>query len=234
MYNAIIVEDDPVIAKLNSLYLEKYKDITLMASFRNGFDAISFIEKNHTDLILLDYHLPGIDGCELLARIRKMNFRTEVIVITMDNDTDAIREFMSYGIIDFILKPYSHERFNRAIATFLIRASSIKQSSYISQAEIDKYFSYPSLQKKTANQHHEKGIRNETRDKLIHYLKSRSGIPLTLNEILNDIPLSRVTLRRYMNHFTEEGTVYVNANYSTGGRPSMIYTYNSDTSQEPL
>lgn len=225
MYNAIIVEDDPVVAKLNSFYLESYKEITLFGTFRNATDALSFIRKNKTDLILLDYHLPGMSGREFLAKIREIDSHIEVIVITMDNDISAIRALLNYGVIDFILKPYSYKRFNESISQFLTKSAYIRKDMYLSQAEIDDYLYKTPRHNSEAVKKTEKGIQNETREQILAYLKKQKGQPLTLKQILTDIPLSRVTVRRYMNYFSNEGIVSVKADYSTGGRPSMIYTY---------
>lgn len=225
MYNAIIVEDDPVVAKLNSFYLENYKEITLLASFRNAIDALSFSRKNKVDLILLDYHLPGMSGREFLAKIREIDSHIEVIVITMDNDISSIRALLNYGIIDFILKPYSYKRFNEAISQFLTKSAYTRNDMYLSQAEIDDYLYKKPRHNTETGKKTEKGIQAETCDKILSYLRKQKGQPLTLKQILTDIPLSRVTVRRYMNYFSGEGIVSVKADYSTGGRPSMIYTY---------
>lgn len=230
MYTAIIVEDDPVIAQLNGIYLDSHKEINLASSFRNGADAISYVKNNKTDLILLDYHLPGMNGTEFLAELRKIDSHADVIVITMDNDTSAIRSLLNYGVIDYLIKPYSYERYHQAISHFINKAASLNDSAYISQDELDQYLSKNTdIPKTTVREKLEKGIQRETHDRLISYLKKNNGEPLTLNKILTDVSLSRVTVRRYMKYFSDEGIVSVKVNYSTGGRPSMIYTYSEQT-----
>lgn len=225
MYTAIIIEDDPVIAQLNSIYLDSYKEINLVSSFRNGTDAITYLKNNKTDLILLDYHLPGMNGSEFMANLREIDSHAEVIVITIDNETSAVRSLLNYGVIDYLIKPYSYERYHSAISHFMDKAASIKNSSYISQSEIDRFLSNKGFRKTSASENPEKGIQQETHEQLITYLKKHIGEPLTIDNILNDIPLSRVTIRRYMKYYSKEGIVSVKVNHSTGGRPSMIYTY---------
>ncbi len=225
MYNAIIVEDDPVIAQLNGIYLDSYKEINLVSSFRNGADAIAYLKNNKIDLILLDYHLPGMNGSEFMANLRKIGSDAEVIVITLDNESSSIRALLNYGVVDYLIKPYSYERYHNAIAHFIEKATSINSSGYISQTELDGFLNNTYGSKNLFNEKTEKGIQDETNEQLLSYLKKHIGEPLTLDAILSEIPLSRVTVRRYMKHLSKCGVVTVKINYSTGGRPSMIYTY---------
>ena len=80
-----------------------------------------------------------MSGREFLAKIREIDSHIEVIVITMDNDISSIRALLNYGIIDFILKPYSYKRFNEAISQFLTKSAYTRNDMYLSQAEIDDY-----------------------------------------------------------------------------------------------
>lgn len=225
MYGAIIIEDDPVMAKLNQTNLEQFKDIKLEGSFRNCFDALTFLETKTIDLILLDFHLPGMNGAEFLTHLRKMNCLSEVIMITMNNDAEAMKKILSFGVIDYVLKPYTTERFKEAINHFIKKEASMGSSAYITQEELDKFlYTSETIQSKRAVRSSNTPENNTRRD-LIEYLKARPDTPMTLNQILYEVSLSKVTLRRYMKSFCEEGIVITACDYSTGGRPSMVFTY---------
>lgn len=224
MYSVIIIEDDPVIAQLNSSYIDDTPSLVLTNLFRSGFEALEYLKTNHADLVLLDYHLPGMNGYEFISTLRKFNKKSNIIVITMDNDTSAARLLMNCGIVDYLLKPYTRERFDQAVYAFLQQAGAIFTSEYISQDEIDMMTqSKPSEPKPQPVSR--KGIQKETYELLFDHISAHIGRPFTIEELMNEFPLSKVTIRRYLSLFTDEGLIHTEVNYSTGGRPSLIYTY---------
>ncbi len=224
MYSVIIIEDDPVIAQLNSSYIDDTPSLVLDKLFRNGFEALEYLKTNPVDLVLLDYHLPGMNGYEFISALRKYNKKSNVIVTTMDNDTSAARLLMNCGIIDYLLKPYTRERFDRAVSVFLQQAGAMLSSEYISQDDIDKMTQSkpPETKSQTVSK---KGVQKETYDLLFDHISAHPGKPFTIEELMNEFTLSKVTIRRYLSLFTDEGLIHTEVNYSTGGRPSLIYTY---------
>lgn len=228
MYKAIIIEDDPIMTKLNSIYLEDRKDILLASSFRDGEKALSYLKKHPADLILLDFHLPGMNGFEFLHRLRLLPSQAMVIMATMDNDELIFNRLQDYGIIDFLLKPYTYSRYKQALDNFISRKESMKSFRLFTQEQADSYLSRSIDISNEDSASREKGIQQETSQRILSYLKQMSDTPLTLTTILNDVPLSRVTLRRYMQYFSDTGIVTTTANYSTGGRPSLVYMYSEE------
>ena len=71
-----------------------------------------------------------------------------------------------------------------------------------------------------------KGLQSKTLDSIRAYLNRHIGEGLTSEQIADEVGLSRVTIRRYMNYLIELKEVSSDVDYNTGGRPSSIYHYN--------
>ena len=106
MTKAMIIEDDPMVAAINKQYLEKSKDMNVVATFQNGRDALDFLQQKQIDLIILDLFLPEMTGLEFLHRIREQNWNVEVIMVTAANNINSIQEAMHLGILDYLVKPF--------------------------------------------------------------------------------------------------------------------------------
>lgn len=73
---------------------------------RNGLDALTMVKENSYDLILSDIRMPGLDGEELLARVKQSAPRTEVILMTAHGNTEGAVNCLKQGAADYILKPF--------------------------------------------------------------------------------------------------------------------------------
>ena len=107
---ALIIDDElPARSRLIN-YLKEYPDINVVGEAQNGKEAINLINQNNPDLIFLDIQMPVLDGFKMLE---KLNNNPAVIFVTA-YDEYAIKAF-EVNAIDYLLKPYSKERFNIAI-----------------------------------------------------------------------------------------------------------------------
>jgi len=104
----IIVDDEPAAREGMVLMLKGFNDIEIVASCRNGIEAIQEIREKNPDLLLLDIQMPGIDGFDVLNNIPEKK-RPYIVFITA-YDQFAVKAF-EYHALDYLLKPYSDERF---------------------------------------------------------------------------------------------------------------------------
>lgn len=100
----LIVEDEPKIADLISLYLRKEGIETIHAP--TGEKGLNILSKEECDLVILDINLPGIDGFEVLQQIRRKNDLPVIIVSARQEDEDMIMGFGG-GADDYVSKPFS-------------------------------------------------------------------------------------------------------------------------------
>lgn len=106
----IIIDDEQLARSITKGYLAKHPEIEIIAECSNGFDAIKKINEEKPDLIFLDIQMPKINGFEMLELLEN----PPAIIFTTAYDQFAIKAF-EVSAVDYLLKPFSEERFNKAL-----------------------------------------------------------------------------------------------------------------------
>jgi two-component system, LytTR family, response regulator len=109
-YKVIIIDDEHLARSLIKKYLEDFPNIEVVDEAENGFEGIKVIQKHQPDLILLDIQMPKINGFEMLELLPQ----TPTTIFTTAFDEYALKAFET-NAIDYLLKPFSEERFKQAI-----------------------------------------------------------------------------------------------------------------------
>ena len=222
-YRVLIVEDDPMVAMINEQYVKQNKNFTVSTICRNGEEALNFLEGNKIDLIVLDVYMPVMDGVETLKRIRDKKISSEVIMVTAANDTNTLEQTMHLGVLDYLIKPFTLERFLVALEKFLSQKETLKQNSIIDQNCIDRLMTQIGTQdKKIKPTEYPKGINKKTLSSMIEYFNENPGWH-SVDMIAEKLKISIVTVRHYMNYLVQQKSIVEDINYETGGRPSMLY-----------
>jgi CheY-like chemotaxis protein len=92
----------------------------------NGEDAIEVAKKKAFDLILMDVHLPGINGTIATQRIREFDSHTPIIAITAISLHENKNMLLSFGMNDVITKPFAPEDFYSIIAQIFTNTNTSK------------------------------------------------------------------------------------------------------------
>lgn len=222
-YRVLIVEDDPMVAMINEQYVKQNKNFTVSTICRNGEEALNFLEGNKIDLIVLDVYMPVMDGVETLKRIRDKKISSEVIMVTAANDTNTLEQTMHLGVLDYLIKPFTLERFLVALEKFLSQKETLKQNSIIDQNCIDRLMTQIGTQdKKIKPTEYPKGINKKTLSSMIEYFNEKPGWH-SVDMIAEKLKISIVTVRHYMNYLVQQKSIVEDINYETGGRPCMLY-----------
>ena len=100
----ILVVDDEVGAQESLKMI--LKDSHLILTAPNGEEAFKIIDEESPDLVLLDVLLPGMDGIEVLRRVKTLNPQTQVIMLTGQDRVKVAVEAMKLGAFDYIHKPF--------------------------------------------------------------------------------------------------------------------------------
>lgn len=222
MYKVLIVEDDPMVAMINEQFVSRHKDFAVAHKCNDGKSALEYLEDNQVDLIILDVFMPYMDGFETLRQIRKKQISVDVIMVTAANETDSLKEGLHLGVVDYLVKPFTFERFKMALDKFIAQTDALKDLERVNQKNIDFLID---KSRKTSDELHPKGIQEKTLQMIIEHLKENTNKWLTGDEIAEKVGLTGVTVRRYMTHLTETGFVIADMNYETGGRPCMLYKF---------
>ena len=136
-YKVLIVEDDPMVAMINSQFVKKSEGFEVAGMCRNGQEALDFLESNTVDLILLDVFMPVLNGTETLKKIRSKKINSEVIMVTAANDTATIEETVHLGVHDYLIKPFTYERFYASLEKFKAKKEILNQNTVMDQSSID-------------------------------------------------------------------------------------------------
>ena len=222
MYRTVIVEDDPMIATINKTFLGRDPRFALSASFHSGLDAMPWLRTHPTDLLILDVYMPRMTGLELLRELRAEEITLDVIMVTAASEARHVSELYSYGVSDYLIKPFDYNRFQTALQKFVARKEAFSGDKAFNQEELDKVIA-PEGQR--SGQFVDKGIHPVTLEIICSFLREHKSEKLSIEDIAKNVSLSRVTLRRYMNYLIDKNSVIGGVDYSTGGRPSAVYTY---------
>ena len=118
----LVVEDEQNLNDIivKRLILEKYGVDTCF----NGNDALEYIFSTEYDVIVSDIMLPGIDGFEILKRIREKEIKTPVLLLTaLDGIEDRVKG-LDYGADDYLVKPFAFDELMARIRVLLRRNST--------------------------------------------------------------------------------------------------------------
>ncbi|MGH1335387.1 MAG: LytR/AlgR family response regulator transcription factor [Aureispira sp.] len=107
----IIIEDQLPAQRILSKYIHDFGSLTLLASFSNALQALEFLQTNKVDLLFLDIHLPKLSGLDFL---KALSNPPQVILTTAF--PDYALESYECSVVDYLLKPFSFQRFLKAVA----------------------------------------------------------------------------------------------------------------------
>jgi DNA-binding response OmpR family regulator len=123
MQQILIVDDEPAIAAAVRERLEREGFAVLAAG--SGEQALSALDEAVPDMLLLDVGLPGIDGFELLRRIRARGLALPVILLTARGDEIDRVVGLELGADDYVVKPFSVRELTARVRALLRRAAEV-------------------------------------------------------------------------------------------------------------
>src|SRR5258705_13436311 len=123
----IIIEDEPLAAKVLSDYISQVTFLELQGTFKDAILATDWLRHNHTELIFLDIHLPKLKG---MAFLKTLSHPPAVIVTTAYHQY-AVEGF-NLNVTDCLLKPFEFERFLIAV-TKVKTAQTEKQKTEVGE-----------------------------------------------------------------------------------------------------
>jgi two-component system LytT family response regulator len=124
MKKAIIIDDEPLARSIVKEYLAFYPQIEVVEECNDGFQGVKAIQQHKPDIVFLDIQMPKINGFEMLELIDD----PPAIIFTTAFDEFAIRAFEAHAV-DYLLKPFGHERFSKAIDKWLNQQTTNQQAT---------------------------------------------------------------------------------------------------------
>lgn len=221
MIDVMIVEDDPMVREINSKFLKRVEGFTLYKAVSSLDEAKKAISAKKPDLILLDVYLPKENGIDFLKWIRAQEIDIDIILITADKTIERIQEAFRYGVIDYLIKPFSFERFKEALLQFKSRYNQFRKNDVIEQKELDKLLTSSSAS------HNEddfaKGLNKFTYKSIWDEIMKNRDDDFTAEELAEKLGIARITVRRYLEYMEKENKVEKLVEYGKVGRPQYKY-----------
>lgn len=224
-YRTIIIEDDSMVAAIDRQYVESDRRFLVQKTFKSGGDALEFLKDQETDLIILDYYTPAMTGLEFIDALHRLGKAPSIIMVTSASDADIVRALLSRGVLDYLVKPFEFARFRQAMDKFLqLKTLLAEGQTGLDQRVIDRLLQGSEGGQKAQSQLG-KGLSGATLALIRDFLSQHRESALTSEEIAEGVGLSRITIRRYVNHMVETEELVSTIDYQTGGRPSIRYRY---------
>ncbi|MFC5451938.1 response regulator transcription factor [Paenibacillus aestuarii] len=132
----LVIEDEPTLARLLSYNLSQEGYDTKVVD--HGGDGLQEALQQTYDLIILDIMLPGLNGFEVLAKLRQKGNSTPVIILTARNAEDEVVQGLKHGADDYITKPFG-------VAELLARVSAVLRRTQSEDTSADKHKSNEKL-----------------------------------------------------------------------------------------
>ncbi|MBO9564317.1 MAG: LytTR family transcriptional regulator DNA-binding domain-containing protein [Niastella sp.] len=124
MIKALIIDDEPLARAIILEYLQAHPEITVVQECNDGFEGVKAIQQHQPQLLFLDIQMPKINGFEMLELVD----RPPAIIFTTAFDEYAIKAFESHAV-DYLLKPFSQERLNKAIQKWMDQRQPVTPSA---------------------------------------------------------------------------------------------------------
>ncbi|MFC9763192.1 response regulator [Rhodococcus jostii] len=219
MYEVLVVDDDFMVAEIHRRFVDKTPGFTTVGVARTAAEALESVRTAHPDLVLLDVYLPDMSGLDVLQRLRAEGNAVGVIMITAAREIDTVSRALHGGASDYLVKPFDYTQLQEKLENFRRRARALESQSGADQSLIDSLFGGKGKSPEPSRL--PKGLSAETGRLVLDILRSKGELSST--ECAEFAGLSRVSVRRYLEHYLSEGLLEVRLEYGGAGRPVRRY-----------
>jgi response regulator of citrate/malate metabolism len=218
----LVVEDDALVAEVHASYVERVPGFVVAGVAHRATEALEILASRPVDLVLLDFHLPDVNGLDMLRLLRARSAApVDVIAVTAAHDAESIRAAIAQGVSQYLVKPFAFATFADKLERYARYRAQVDVAAEPDQAKVDALIG--TLRGTTARTL-PKGLNATTLDRVRDAVRE-SGAPLTASEAAGLCGLSRVTARRYLEHLVVEGVITLSMRYGGTGRPEHLYAW---------
>lgn len=197
----LIIDDDKQILFAMSAICQYQHWVPITAT--SVKEGIGKYKKENPDIVLIDYHLPVVNGIEGVKMLRKLDEDVPIIVLTVEEDQEVADRFIEVGASDFALKP-------------------IKAPDIISRINVHIRFKKSMEEVIKGMEDYTKGISHETLEIIQNYMSIADSY-YSINNIAKATGLAYQTVHRYLQYMESEEIVEVSYKYGKIGRPQKRY-----------
>ena len=223
MTRVLVVDDDFMVARVHRGFVEAVSGFEVVEVAHTGEAALVAVRTLHPDLVLLDIHLPDINGLELLPMLRDAHPDLDAIVISAAREAETVRKALRGGIVHYLLKPFSAADLRASLEHYQRSYQRLATEDEAQQRDVDRVFGH-SVTPGAGAARLPKKLSPETAD-LIEQALRDAGTDLSATECAQLVGLARVSVRRYLEHFVSLGRAEVRLRYGGVGRPERRYVW---------
>ncbi|MBW0104042.1 response regulator [Pseudonocardia sp. KRD291] len=222
----LVVDDDFMVAKVHSGYVERVPGCTVVGVAHRGGEALELAAALRPDLVLLDVYLPDMSGLEVLRALRTgAPDDPFVLVVTAADDADTVAAALHGGALHYLVKPFDSAALGEQVRRAARMRSELGGLRRAGQDDIDRLFGSAAPASGAGPERLPKGLTTPTAELVARVLRAHPGEDLSATECAEEASLSRVSARRYLEHFVGTGAATVRLRYGGTGRPERRYRW---------
>ncbi|GGR82580.1 transcriptional regulatory protein [Micromonospora fulviviridis] len=222
MIDVLVVDDDFMVARIHRGFVERIDGFRVVGTASTGEEAVAAVDRLRPDLVLLDLYLPDMFGLDVVTRIRAARHDCDVLVISAAREAEAVRRAVRYGAVNYLLKPFGFDELRTRLEQYATRRTALRAAVVADQADVDRVLSRSGSPAATAIL--PRGLSPETAELVERALREHEGT-LSASECADRVGISRVSARRYLEHYAVSGRAEVTLKYGAAGRPERRYTW---------
>jgi response regulator of citrate/malate metabolism len=220
MRDVLVVDDDFMVAEIHRRFVEQVEGFRAVGVARTGAEALAAARELKPQLILLDVYLPDMTGLEVLHQLRSEGDRVGVIMITAARELDTVSGALDGGAADYLIKPFEFGQLKAKLAAFATRADALESAAGgADQSLIDSLFGGPAAAP-PSQEILPKGLGAETGRLVLDAVRDSGEVSAA--ECADLVGISRVSARRYLEHYLSTGALELRLQYGVG-RPERRY-----------
>ena len=221
MIRVLVVDDDFMVARVHRGFVERVDGFEVVGVAHTGVEALRLADELVPDLVLLDLYLPDVFGLDVLARLRTAGVQSDVIVITAAKEVDSVRGALRHGVSDYVLKPFGFPDLRERLERYAAQRVLLQAGEVRDQDDIDRVLARRPAAPAQAGAL-PKGMSPETAQLVERALRDCTDT-VSATEAAELVGISRVSARRYLEHFVTAGRAEVSLRYGSTGRPERRY-----------
>ena len=219
MISVLVADDDFRVARIHSAFVDRVDGFRTIGVATTGQEAIRLAVALVPDLILLDLYLPDIFGLDVLNRMRVAGVEGDAIVISAANESETVERAVKLGVVNYLLKPFTADDLLQRLTEYKVTRAARRPKTLSDQAAIDQLLGRAEGGR---NEPLPKGLSPETAELILTALTAATG-EMSAQECADAVGIARVSARRYLEFFVQQGKVAVSLKYGTVGRPERRY-----------
>jgi response regulator of citrate/malate metabolism len=218
MIDVLVVDDDFRVARIHQAFVDATEGFRTIGVVHTAAETRAAVRTLSPDLILLDLYLPDVFGLDLINQLRVEGVEGDVIVISAANESQTVERAVKLGVNNYLLKPFTRTDLTDRLQEYRTHHQARQRQTLDDQARIDQRFGRAEPSRDVLP----KGMSPETAALVLAALhdQDQECSAQTLAEVVG---ISRVSARRYLEHFAQQGLAQVTLRYGSPGRPERLY-----------